>query len=61
MRQGFRTERKEVEMRLAVGLLAATIFVVLIMVVGGTVGPIHKEDRNVPGATTGKGQSKLIE
>ncbi len=48
-------------MRLAVGLLAATILVVLIMVVGGTVGPIHKEDRNIPGATTGKGQSKLIE
>jgi hypothetical protein len=48
-------------MRLAVGLLAATIFVVLIMVVGGTVGPIHKEDRNIRGATTGKGQSKLIE
>jgi hypothetical protein len=48
-------------MRFAVGLLAATIFVVLIMVVGGTVVAIHKEDRNVPGATTGKGQSNLIE
>jgi hypothetical protein len=48
-------------MRFVVGLLAATIFVVLIIVVGGTVGPTHKEDRNVPGATTGKGQSKLIE
>jgi len=58
---GVSHETKELEMRLAVGLLAAVMFVVVLMVVGGTLGPTQKEDRNVPGATTGKGQSKLFE
>jgi hypothetical protein len=48
-------------MRIFTGLIAAVLAVVVLIFVGGMVSPMHKEDRNVPAATTGKGQSKLIE
>jgi hypothetical protein len=48
-------------MRILTGLIAAAAAVVVLIFVGGMVSPMQEEDRNVPGATTGKGQSKLIE
>ena len=47
-------------MRFYTGLLAVAA-VVILAILAGTLGSMHKEDRNVPGATTGKGASKLIE
>jgi hypothetical protein len=48
-------------MRIVTGLLAAVVFVVLMIAVGGAIAPMHSDDRNVPGATTGKGKSALTD
>jgi hypothetical protein len=42
-------------------LLATVGMIVFITVVVGTINPTATADRNVPGATTGKGKSKLTD
>ena len=48
-------------MRIAAGMFAALVFVVLMIAIGGSIGPMQKEGRNVSGATTGKGKSTLMD
>jgi hypothetical protein len=40
----------------------AAVFLLTFALIGiGTFNPNHTEDRNVPGATTGKGKAKLTD
>lgn len=41
--------------------LVAVAFIAIMFAAVGTIGPMQPDDRDVPGATTGKGKSKLID